>query len=749
MSLSEQRRQQLENQLEAAVKLEDELNERLLASANDPVNRNKHQLELRQVRGQIDQLEAELNRPGSLPTSPAQAVTNQPLRVFLCHSSGDKAVVRQLYQQLLADGFDPWLDEVKLLPGQEWREEIEKAVESCEVVVVCLTPESITKEGYVNREIRVALDAADYKPEGTIFIIPLKLKECDVPRRLRRWQYVNYFERQGYERLRQALNVRAASLGMREVANTAAPPTPTSPAPPPVSNPGLPAAFQIVELLPRLAQAEASQDWDSAIEIGEYILTLNKTHRQAIGKTAAAYKERAIIYHSEGGYEQAIAELTRAIELVPNKAQYYYERCRSYQALNRLAEYRADLERAAELGHLEAKIELVMIEAEEAKAREAKAREAKAREAEEDPTRFVAALNSDDPTTRQQAAETALAIRLQNLRGLDPTYITYAEYQLFLDEKRQKGAYFQPDHWADFRFPKGQATIPITGVRAWDAQAFCDWLNARTGGSTRYRLPYPGEVTSYPVIDPLMAAWCRDEEGYYTLKGLSPQSEQQLRQQIGRLSKTNLPPPSDRALDLALDLDLAFALALALALDRDLARDLDLAFDRALALDRDLDLARNLDLARDRDRDLALALALDRALALDLDRARKGAGKEEFEKIVKALEGYDWDEAERLTRILQTASDVFIVRRATLLIDLITVAKAAKANRFFEWRRAYRQYAAHLAEYAYIGYKEWNTQKYAEEMQIMVDLYWWAQIVMAREEGKLPAWEGIRIVAEG
>lgn len=42
------------------------------------------------------------------------------LRVFLCHASTDKPIVRELYGQLLAEGWiDPWLDEEKLFPGQD------------------------------------------------------------------------------------------------------------------------------------------------------------------------------------------------------------------------------------------------------------------------------------------------------------------------------------------------------------------------------------------------------------------------------------------------------------------------------------------------------------------------------------------------------------------------------------------------------------------------------------------------------
>lgn len=139
------------------------------------------------------------------------------LNVFLCHSSGDKQAVRDLYQRLRKDEFNPWLDEENLLPGQEWDQEIRKAVRNSHVVIVCLSQAAINKTGYVQKEIKFALDVADEQPEGTIFLIPVKLEECDVPERLRRWQWVNLFENKGYLRLLAALRHRAVSLGIATI----------------------------------------------------------------------------------------------------------------------------------------------------------------------------------------------------------------------------------------------------------------------------------------------------------------------------------------------------------------------------------------------------------------------------------------------------------------------------------------------------------------------------------------------------
>jgi TIR domain len=140
-------------------------------------------------------------------------LTERKLRVFLCHASQDKPVVRELYQRLLTEGWiDPWLDEEKLLPGQDWGMEIEKAVEAADAVIVCLSNNSVTKDGYVQRELKFALDIALEKPDGTIFVIPLRLEDCQVPRRLKSWHYVNYFpldrREVSYQRIMQALIIR-------------------------------------------------------------------------------------------------------------------------------------------------------------------------------------------------------------------------------------------------------------------------------------------------------------------------------------------------------------------------------------------------------------------------------------------------------------------------------------------------------------------------------------------------------------
>jgi uridine kinase len=141
------------------------------------------------------------------------ALDNPRLKIFLCHSSDDKSAVREFCQRLISEGFDAWLDEAELVPGQAWDLEIRKAIRESDAVIVFLSNNAITKEGYAQKEIRFALDAVGEKPEGVIFLMPARLDGCSVPERLSRWQWVDLFKPKGYEQLVYALRLRAQTLG--------------------------------------------------------------------------------------------------------------------------------------------------------------------------------------------------------------------------------------------------------------------------------------------------------------------------------------------------------------------------------------------------------------------------------------------------------------------------------------------------------------------------------------------------------
>lgn len=141
----------------------------------------------------------------------------KPLKIFLCHSSGDKAEVKNLYNLFVERGANPWLDTEKILPGQDWNFEINKALDDSDVILLCLSKKSVDKEGYVQKEIRLALDRALEMPEGRIFLIPVRLEECELPYKIRTYQWVDIYTADGMDKLIKSLNLRASQVGAQPV----------------------------------------------------------------------------------------------------------------------------------------------------------------------------------------------------------------------------------------------------------------------------------------------------------------------------------------------------------------------------------------------------------------------------------------------------------------------------------------------------------------------------------------------------
>ena len=140
---------------------------------------------------------------------------------FLCYAKENQTVVREFSQRLKSEGWiDPWFDEEDILPGQIWQDSVVDAVRQSHAVIIFLSKIAVASEGFFQRELKLALDTASEKPDGTIFIIPICIDDCDVPDMLLRYQYVNYFgddqqKARVYSSLIASLRNRAENLRIK------------------------------------------------------------------------------------------------------------------------------------------------------------------------------------------------------------------------------------------------------------------------------------------------------------------------------------------------------------------------------------------------------------------------------------------------------------------------------------------------------------------------------------------------------
>ena len=99
-------------------------------------------------------------------------------KIFISYAREDYGIAKKLYDDLKAGGVDPWMDKFDLLPGQKWKSAVSSAIKSCQYFLLLLSSTSVSKQGFVHKEMRLAVEVLDSLPESDIFIIPARMDDC-------------------------------------------------------------------------------------------------------------------------------------------------------------------------------------------------------------------------------------------------------------------------------------------------------------------------------------------------------------------------------------------------------------------------------------------------------------------------------------------------------------------------------------------------------------------------------------------
>jgi hypothetical protein len=135
--------------------------------------------------------------------------------VFISYAREDAEHAERIFRDLEREGFRPWLDRHSLLPGEKWQYVVGNAIADASHCIVLLSANSVSKVGYVHKEVRIALEVLDTHPESSIFVIPVRLEPCvpDHPK-LRALNWIDLFESylDGFVRLCRALDPGGSTL---------------------------------------------------------------------------------------------------------------------------------------------------------------------------------------------------------------------------------------------------------------------------------------------------------------------------------------------------------------------------------------------------------------------------------------------------------------------------------------------------------------------------------------------------------
>lgn len=127
-------------------------------------------------------------------------------RIFLCYANPDKRKITTLYRNLTLAGFYPWMDKKSIHGGEKWELAIRKAIRSSDFFIICLSKNSVNRRGFMQKEIKIALDIWDEKLEDDIFMIPVRLEDCVITHeKLLELQWIDLYKADGFTKLVRAI----------------------------------------------------------------------------------------------------------------------------------------------------------------------------------------------------------------------------------------------------------------------------------------------------------------------------------------------------------------------------------------------------------------------------------------------------------------------------------------------------------------------------------------------------------------
>lgn len=103
---------------------------------------------------------------------------------FISYSRKDGQFILQLAKDLRDAGADIWLDQLDIEPGTHWDLSVEKALQDCPNTILVMSPDSVNSNN--------VMDEFSYAIGSDKRVIPIMLKKCDVPFRLKRVQYIDF-----------------------------------------------------------------------------------------------------------------------------------------------------------------------------------------------------------------------------------------------------------------------------------------------------------------------------------------------------------------------------------------------------------------------------------------------------------------------------------------------------------------------------------------------------------------------------
>ncbi len=104
---------------------------------------------------------------------------SEETKVFISCSGKDILIANQIYTDLQQKGLIPWVVHKDIDAGEKIEFAVRREIKDSDYFIALLSSSSVNERGMFQKELRMAFDILDELHDSDIFVIPVRLEECN------------------------------------------------------------------------------------------------------------------------------------------------------------------------------------------------------------------------------------------------------------------------------------------------------------------------------------------------------------------------------------------------------------------------------------------------------------------------------------------------------------------------------------------------------------------------------------------
>ncbi|HKU72587.1 MAG TPA: toll/interleukin-1 receptor domain-containing protein [Pyrinomonadaceae bacterium] len=125
--------------------------------------------------------------------------------IFVSYARKDIERVRLICEKLKNLEFDLWFDQEDLVAGERWEDKIRDVINDSRIFLLFLSSSWVENRSYVQKELGIALEVLKEMPSDQVYIVPVRLDDCKVPRELSDLHWMDVWDDSQTDKLINAL----------------------------------------------------------------------------------------------------------------------------------------------------------------------------------------------------------------------------------------------------------------------------------------------------------------------------------------------------------------------------------------------------------------------------------------------------------------------------------------------------------------------------------------------------------------